>query len=89
MNKTTRNLLKFKTKTKNARFFVNKFPINILKSMTFLHPVGVCGWTFHRTVVVQHLKDMIIPLAAKEADIQWRFARSSFGIGILLRIFKA
>ena len=34
---------------KIARDFVNNFPTNFLKSITFLHPMGVCGWTFHRT----------------------------------------
>ena len=28
---------------------MNNFPTNFLKSITFLHPMGVCGWTFHRT----------------------------------------
>ena len=46
---TTRNMLKVKTKTKIARDFVNNFLKNDLKSITFLHPMGVCVWTFHRT----------------------------------------
>ena len=33
----------------NARDFVDNFPTNFLRSITFLHPVSVCGWTFHRT----------------------------------------
>ena len=36
-------------KDKKTRDCVDKFPTNILKSITFLHPRGVCGWTFHRT----------------------------------------
>ena len=43
--------VEIETKTKIARYFVNNFPTNILKSTTFLHPMGVCGWTFHRTGV--------------------------------------
>ena len=38
------NMLKFKTKTKIARHFVNTFHTNVLKSITFLHPMGVCAW---------------------------------------------
>ena len=26
-----------------VRDFVNNFPTNLLKSITFLHPMGVCG----------------------------------------------
>ena len=44
-------MLKVKTKTKIARDFVNNFPTNVLKSITFRHPMGVCGWTFHCTEV--------------------------------------
>ena len=32
-----------------TRDFVNNFPTNLLKSITFLHPMGVCGQTFHHT----------------------------------------
>ena len=32
-----------------ARDFVDNFPTHFLKSITFLHPMGVCGWTFHCT----------------------------------------
>ena len=46
MNKNTKNMFKFKTKTKIVRDFVNSFPTNFLKFITFLHPMGVCGWTF-------------------------------------------
>ena len=49
MNKNIMNMLKFKTKTKSTRDSVNNFPTNFSKSITFLHPMGVCGWTFHRT----------------------------------------
>ena len=30
-------------------FFINNFPTNFLKSITFLHQMGVFGWTFHHT----------------------------------------
>ena len=49
MNKNTKDMLKFKTKTKNCDDFVDNFHTNFLKRITFLHPTGVCGWTFHRT----------------------------------------
>ena len=29
--------------------FVENFPKHFLKKITFLHPLGVCEWTFHRT----------------------------------------
>ena len=31
--------------------FDHNFPTNFLKRITFLHPMGVCGWTFHSTGV--------------------------------------
>ena len=34
---------------KNMRDFVDNFPTNFLKRITFLHPMGVYGWTFHCT----------------------------------------
>ena len=61
MNKNTRNVLKLKTKTKIVRDFVNNFPTNILKSITFLHPLGVCGWTFHRTLTNSEKSSGVVP----------------------------
>ena len=40
MNKNTRN---------KEQGTVNNFPTNFLKSITFLHPTGVCGWNFYQT----------------------------------------
>ena len=49
MNKNTRDMWKLKRMKKNVCDFVDNFPTNFLKRITFLHPMGVCGWTFHRT----------------------------------------
>ena len=38
-----------------TRDFVDNFPTHFLKSITFLHPMGVCGWTFHRTGALPHV----------------------------------
>ena len=75
MNKTTRNVLKFKTKTKIARYFVNNFPTNVLKSITFLHPMGVCGWTFHRTAFGGHCAEILIPLFSVYASLIFHWCR--------------
>ena len=46
----------------NARDFVDNFPTNFLRSITFLHPLGVCGWTFHRT-------ELHLPMIGKNIQV--------------------
>ena len=57
------------TKDKNARDFVDNFPTYFLKRINFLHPMGVCGWTFHPTKRISGIQQDSNPSAQFLLDI--------------------